>query len=224
MKQKFSVIIPTYNAEKFLSQCIRSVRNAGDNCEIIVVDGASRDQTLEIACREGVTVFTAKKGRGGQLNAGAGLAGGDIFLFLHADTQLPEDAFSVLEEVFLHPEIQIGTFLMRFDREHCLLNFYSRMTKIDSLWTRFGDQCIVARKSFFDSLKGFPDWPLFEDVCFLERARKLTKIHSFPACVTTSSQRFIQNGILRQQIKNAWLMLQYLLGVPPATLSEKYDA
>ena len=98
------------------------------------------------------------------------------------------------------------------------------MTSFDSLWTRFGDQCIVVRRSFFDKIARFPQWSLFEDVGFLQKARKITRIHSFPAKVITSAHKFRKNGFIRQQIYNGWLIVQYLMGVSPNKLYKKYYA
>ena len=220
---RFSVIIPTFNEAHTLSKCIASVRASNKEVEIIVVDGNSHDQTLDIAQKENVIVCRSANGRGSQLNEGARCARGEILLFLHADTRLPSDAFAVLKRLFENPKVQIGTFSLAFDRNHWLLNFYARMTKFDSLWTRFGDQCIVTRKAFFASLNGFPHWPLFEDVRFLQEARKRTKIHSFSVKVTTSADKFLKNGYLRQQLRNGWLIVQYLMGVSPEILYKKYS-
>jgi len=202
--------------------CINAIRAAQGDVEIIVVDGGSEDQTVSIATKENVMIGRSKAGRGVQLNSGATLASGDVFVFLHADTRLPADAFRVLRNRFENPQVQIGTFAMRFDQHHWLLDFYARMTKVDSLWTSFGDQGIVTRKPFFHLLGGFPNWPLFEDVRFLQEARKQTTVDTFPACVTTSADRFVRKGIFLNQIKNGWLIAQYLMGIPPEILYQKY--
>ncbi len=49
---KFSVVIPTFNETHYLLQCIAAVRASDSNVEVIVVDGGSRDGTLNIARRE----------------------------------------------------------------------------------------------------------------------------------------------------------------------------
>ena len=221
-KISFSVIIPTLNEEKSLSLCINAIWAAQGDVEIIIVDGGSEDQTVSIASKENVIVCSSKAGRGVQLNIGAAMASGDVFLFLHADTQLPADAFRVLKKRFENPHVQIGTFAMCFDQRHWLLDFYAWMTKVDSLWTSFGDQGIVTRKSFFKMIGGFPNWPLFEDVRLLQEARKQTTIDTFPAYVTTSANRFVRKGIFLNQLKNGWLILQYLMGVSPEILYQKY--
>ncbi len=220
----FSVIIPALNEEKRIERCLRRVRELKPEAEIIVADGGSSDGTVSKAHACGARVVASPASRGMQCNAGAHAASGGIFLFLHADTLLPHDAFSILNEQFSRPEVQIGTFRLAFDRDNIILRAYASFTSHDSIFTRFGDQCIVVRKSFFYELGGFPDWPLFEDVHFLRTARRRTKIVSFPAEVITSARRFVRLGIVRNQILNAWIFAQYLCGVAPEKLAARYSA
>jgi len=219
---RFSVIIPALNEAQRISHAISSVGSIDPSAEIIVVDGGSTDATIRAAEETGASVLCFPRGRGVQCNAGARAASGDVLLFLHADTKLPHDAFEVLERFFCDPKIQIGTFRLRFDHAHWLLRFYASLTSIDSLFTRFGDQCIVVRKSFFETLGGFPDWPLFEDVQFLRSARHCTRVVSFPAKVITSSRRFVRFGMLQTQWMNVRLFIRYLLRTPPEKLAQIY--
>jgi rSAM/selenodomain-associated transferase 2 len=220
---KYSVVIPTLNAEEFLDRCLSSVKRARKEVEIIVVDGSSTDRTYERACKEGVLFEHSLPRRGYQLNQGAKRASGEIILFLHADTFLPSDAFSVIDASFDDHAVNLATFQLKFDHDHWLLRLYGKMSKIDSLWTTFGDQCIVVRKDFFEYLGGFPDWPLFEDVEFLRNARQEVKVNILDSEVVTSSRKFVRNGMLKQQIKNGWLICQYLKGVPPEKLFYEYS-
>lgn len=219
----FSVIIPTLNEERQIRDCIAHVRAADPCVELIVADGGSDDNTARVAVEEEVVLCYAERGRGIQCNAGAAIASGDIFLFLHADTLLPANAFQLLSNFFRDSRVQIGTFRLRFDERQWLLDFYARFSCFDSLFTTFGDQCIVVRRSFFQALGRFPPWPLFEDVKFLQAARKKTRVHSFPATVTTSARRYREGGIIKQQLRNAWYVGLYLLGVPPQQLADKYE-
>ncbi|MBI4547418.1 MAG: TIGR04283 family arsenosugar biosynthesis glycosyltransferase [Ignavibacteriae bacterium] len=220
---KFSVIIPTYQETQHLRQCIRRVRDTDPDVEIIIADGGSTDNTVEIAKDEHVSVCHSLLGRGLQCNAGAVNASGNILLFLHADTFLPLNAFEVLRSCFDDERVQVGTFRLAFDVSRLLLRFYSFFTRFDSIFTRFGDQCIVVRKSFYETIGGFPDWPLFEDVRLLHLARERTTIQSFPAIVTTSARRFLKRGIIRQQLRNGWYIIQYLMGESPERLARKYN-
>jgi rSAM/selenodomain-associated transferase 2 len=219
---KFSVIIPTLNEAKFIQPTIQRIRDLDQSVQIIIADGESSDDTVQICRKAKLEIVFSKQGRGSQCNAGAQKASGDVLLFLHADTLLPQNAFQLLSHYFSNEQINIGTFLLSFDSPNPMLRFYCMFTKFDSMFTRFGDQCIVIRKSFFDELGGFPDWPLFEDVHLLRLARHRMPIISFPSSVITSARRFKTRGIIRTQIFNGLLLLLYLIGVPPVHLAKWY--
>ena len=219
---KFSVIIPTLNEEGYIERCIYNVLALDPDVEIIVVDGGSKDNTLKIAYDLGVIVVDSWPGRGTQFNSGAERASGDVLLFLHADTELPEDTFKCLEVFFQNREVQIGTFKIVYKPHHWLLDLISFFLQFDTILTKFGDQCIVVHRIFFDFIGGFPDWPLFEDVGLFQIARKRTRIQSFPRRVVTSSRRFIEKGVLLQLFTIVWYLLLYLTGTSPEELARRY--
>jgi rSAM/selenodomain-associated transferase 2 len=219
---KFTVIIPTLNEAKYIQKTIQRIRDLNESAQIVIADGESSDETVQICQRSKVEVVFSKCGRGSQCNAGAAKALGDILIFLHADTLLPQNAFQLLTDHFSHDSINIGTFRLAFDSPKTMLRFYCLFTRFDSIFTRFGDQCIVIRKSFFKEIGGFPDWPLFEDVHLLRLARHQTKIISFPSQVITSSRRFMARGIIKTQLLNGFLLLLYFCGVSPTLLANWY--
>lgn len=223
----FSVIIPALNEAERIAGCVQHVRELarcdGSAVEIIVADGGSADRTAELAYEAGARVVAARRGRGPQCNAGAAVAKGEIFLFLHADTRLPDGAFFLLSSELSTPAVKAGTFRLRFDESHWLFSIYTVFSRFDSVFTTFGDQCIVVRRELFEGVGGFPDWPLFEDVAFMQRVRRETRVRSFPAAVTTSARRFRRGGILRQSLRNGWYVLQYLMGASPDDLAVIYD-
>jgi rSAM/selenodomain-associated transferase 2 len=223
MNHRYSVIIPTYNEEVWISRTLEHLRPWQPDIEVIVADGGSRDATCRLAREHGVSVVDSTRGRGYQCNSGARATSGDILLFLHADTRLPADAFAILDRIFAEPAARVGTFRLSFDERHWLLALYAACTTRDSLFTRFGDQCIVIRRDFFDELGGFPDWPLFEDVHLLRQARRRTRVLSFPGRVITSARRFRRYGLVRTQLRNAWLIFLYLRGVSPERLAVLYN-
>jgi rSAM/selenodomain-associated transferase 2 len=220
--QLYSVIVPTLDEASRVGDCVRWVRSLAPQPQVIVADGGSTDATSSIAKEAGAQVVQTGRGRGLQCNAGAQYAAGDILLFLHVDTRLPLHAFQVLEASFSQDKVQIGTFRLRFDWPHPVLRLYSLFSAVDTIFTRFGDQCIVVRKPFFYQLGGFPDWPLFEDVALLQKARRRTRIYSFPATVVTSARRYRRFGVVGQQLKNLRYMLAYLAGVPPEVIANRY--
>lgn len=190
---------------------------------MIVVDGGSSDGTGVLADAAGAVVIFSERGRGLQCHEGAGAASTEWLLFLHADTTLPDRAADIIRGFLAeHPTAQIATFRLSFDRPGVFLRLCCWFTRLDSVFTRFGDQGILIHRSLYDELGGFPAWPLFEDVALLQRARRRVKIHSLPAAVTTSARRFQANGHLRQQWLNARLLVRYLCGASPHVLAEEY--
>jgi len=223
MTPRYSVIIPTLNEEAWIDGTLAPLCALTPAVEVIVADGGSGDATGRRAAAHGVRVVDAARGRGVQCNAGARAARGGILLFLHADTRLPADAFAILDRVFADPAACIGTFRLAFDDRHPLLALYAWFSRFDSLLTRFGDQGIAVRRELFDELGGFPDWPVFEDVDLLRRARRRTRIISFPGRVVTAARRFRRHGLVRTQLRNAWLVWLYLRGTPPDELARRYN-
>ncbi len=219
----FSVIIPTFNEERQIEQCIATVRAENPAAQIIVADGYSADRTVQLARQAAALVTCASRGRGSQCNVGAAAATGDVLLFLHADTCLPENAFDLLQQYFKNPDVKIGAFRIRFDQRHWLLRICTALSRFDTIMTSFGDQCIVVRRSFFVAIGGYPDWPLFEDVKLLQEARHRTRVRKFPAAVTSSARRFRDGGFARQMLRDGWYMLQYRLGVSPYKLAAQYE-
>ena len=218
-----SVIIPTLNEAERIGATIANVRLRLPGTQVVVADGGSDDGTVRVAADNGVQIVHAPRGRGGQCRAGAASATGNVLFFLHADTRLPTDAEPVLTRYFARPEVLIGTFRLAFDDPSLFLRASAWFTRFDSVFTRFGDQGIAVRRSCYDALGGFPNWPLFEDVELLRRARRVTRVWSFPAEVITSSRRFRRRGLIRQQMHNGRLLLRFLLGAAPDSLSRSYS-
>ncbi len=160
-----SIVIPTLNESEHLGQTVSALLGLEkDAIEIIVADGGSTDGTLDIALKLGVRVVSTAKGRGRQMNAGAALASGEVILFLHADTRLPNDFADQVWQV-LRGDVVAGAFRLRIDAVSWVFrliewgtNLRSRIQKIP-----YGDQAIFVRAKAFYGLGGFRHWPLMED-------------------------------------------------------------
>jgi rSAM/selenodomain-associated transferase 2 len=220
----FSVIIPTLNEGHGIQNCIAAVQALAPDVEIIIADGGSEDNTVKRVQETGVVICQAKRGRGTQSNAGAAIASGDIFIFLHADTFLPALAFSLLRSTFQDPRVQVAKFRIRFDQYHWFLWMCAEFSRFDTIMTSFGDQCIVVRKSFFTQIDGFPNWPLYEDVKFFQKARRKTKVCILPAYITSSARRFVTGGFYGQLFRNLGFMVRYLMGVSPHEIAVLYES
>lgn len=220
---KYSIIIPTLNEEAFIAKCIQSTRSIIPDAEIIIADGGSKDSTIEICKCFDIKIINSVKGRGQQLNEGAKTASGEVLIFLHADTFLPENAFNLMDNFFANPKNNICRFMLGFDFNNKILDLYTSFSKYDTLFTRFGDSAILVRKEFFNELNGFKNNETFEDVDFLKRASRISKVEILNDSVISSSRRFIQNGVIYQQLLNAFLFVGYLLKVKIQTLSKMYN-
>jgi rSAM/selenodomain-associated transferase 2 len=214
-----SVIIPTLNEAGYIGPTIESVLRQDAIHEIILVDGGSGDETVQIASRH-ARVLRAGPGRSSQMNEGARAAAGDILLFLHADTHLPEGALSLVQRTLVNYEA--GAFRLRFDTSTPLLRIYSFCTRLNLPSICFGDRALFVRKHVFEGIGGFPDLPLFEDLELARRLHRRGRFKFLDAFVTTSSRRFLEHGPFRQQLRNSYLWLHYMAGSDPHRLTHLY--
>lgn len=211
MQIKYSFIVPTLNEELYLESTLQSL-SGFKNYEIIISDGGSVDGTLEIAERFNAKIVNSEPGRGIQLNNGIQSSSGEILCFLHADTSLPQNAFERVEEYFQNNKYKICRFKLGFDVDHSLLNGYKLFSKYDTMYTRFGDMFIAARRDFVNEIGSFPNWKIFEDVAFLNKASKRSKIFVLNEEVISSARTFIKYGLISQQLFNISSFIKYLAG------------
>jgi len=221
-EMQFSVIIPVLNEESTIGRCISNLDVSSHDVEILVVDGGSNDGTPKVAGASGARVLQSPAGRGPQMNTGAHAASGTVLVFLHADTIVPPGVFDFLSEQFVCPGLQFGAFRTSYNSDSFLLRVYSFFTRFESGFTTFGDQCFVMRRDFFQAIGGFPEWPLFEDVEFLRRARRVTTVRKFPVEIRTSARKFLKGGIAVQQLRNIITMILFHFGVSPQRLYRRY--
>lgn len=217
-----SVVIPTLDEEDTLEPTLRRLHEQESPYEIIVVDGGSTDATREQARALGATVTSAEQGRAVQMNHGAGQASGDILLFLHADTLLPQDGLSLIRRALSDPEVTSGTFRLEFDHSTPLLRFYAWCTRWPWIRLCFGDRGLFVRRSVFDAVGGYPAWPIYEDLELAARLQTYGGFRFLDRAVITSARRFQQNGLLGQQLRNLYLWTHYMIGTDPERVAHLY--
>ena len=218
-----SVIIPTWNEESNIGSLLNEIVGTA-SVEIIVVDGASGDRTTEIAASYNVKVIQASRGRSIQMNAGAGEALGDILLFLHADTRLPQNWISMVRKALAEPGTAAGAFEIAINGNERGLRIIERLTNSRSrrLQLPYGDQAIFVKADLFGQIGGYSDLPIMEDFELVRRLRKFGRIITVPARVITSARRWRDRGIWRTTLINQAMILGYLTGISPARLVRWY--
>ncbi len=215
---RLSIIIPTLNDAEALAAL------PSFTAELIVADGGSRDAVESVAEAMGARLVRSAPGRGVQMNAGAAEASGDVLLFLHADTLMPDNYPARIEQALAMGR-QWGRFDLRlsgtkpmFRLIEQLINWRSRLTGIAS-----GDQAIFVNSEAFSAVGGYEAIPLMEDLALCHALRKR---FGRPACITTpvitSSRRWEQFGTWRTIFLMWRLRLSYYLGASPVALAERY--
>jgi rSAM/selenodomain-associated transferase 2 len=222
---KLSVIVPLLNEARelpaLLEQLSLLVRNGS---EVIVVDGGSDDGSADIAERAGFIVVRTAKGRARQMNAGAARATGDVLLFLHADTKLPDVAEITIARGLADNRQAWGRFDVRISGRHFMLKVVSRLMNLRSRLTGIatGDQAMFVTRSAFDAVGGFPDQPLMEDIELSKRLLALSRPVCIARRVTTSGRRWETRGVWRTILLMWRLRWDYWRGVPAQQLAEAY--
>jgi rSAM/selenodomain-associated transferase 2 len=221
---RLSIVVPVLDEADAIAahlEALAPLRARG--AEVVLVDGGSRDGTVEQARGRADRVLVAERGRASQMNAGAEVARGDILLFLHADTRLPPGADDVVREALAEGRVW-GRFDVRIEGGGrllglvaALMNRRSRLTGIAT-----GDQAIFATREAFAAVGGYPDIPLMEDIVLSRRLKELSRPACLKARVTTSGRRWECNGVLRTILTMWRLRLAFYLGGEPRVLALAY--
>jgi len=214
-----SVIIPVFNEERALPETLACLFEQTTDEEIIVVDGGSTDNTKGI-CSEfpDVEFIDSKKGRAAQLNTGARYASGDILLFLHADTLLPDNALTTIKTQLNDGQHKAGGFKHSFGNEDWRLKFISFLDNRRCLTTRiiYGDQAMFIKRDLFIRLNGYPDVAILEDIYFCEELVKHTTPVILDSYVITDPRKFLKMGIWRSLYRVAVIQARHELKLPVA--------
>ena len=227
---RISIIIPTLDEERVIPVTLAALVPFQFD-ELLVVDGGSRDRTLEIvtafqasAPDVSVKIVQTSKGRSHQMNRGAAESNADVLVFLHADTQLPENARTAIEETMKNPHSVGGRFDVQFERDHGYAWMVSRMMNLRSRWSSIatGDQTLFVRRAVFNQLKGYATIPIMEDIEFTRRLKRVGDIVALRVKVITSFRHWEQRGPLRTIVTMWALRFLYWIGVSPHTLSRFY--
>ena len=219
---QLAIVVPVLNEAANIPALCAHLQRIAPSAEVVLVDGGSTDDTVRLARACGMTVVSASRGRARQMNAGAQATQSPHLLFLHADTQLPEQALALVQDAL--QQHAWGRFDVRIQGQATMLrvvaffmNWRSRLTAIAT-----GDQAMFMTRQAYDKVQGFPDQPLMEDI---EMSSALKRI-SPPLClrqqVLTSGRRWEQRGVWRTMVLMWRLRLAYWMGTPAEVLARAY--
>jgi rSAM/selenodomain-associated transferase 2 len=218
-----SIIIPTFNEARYLARTLDAIERNQAGQEVIVVDAGSFDGTIEIAFeRKTGLISSSVRQRAAQMNLGAQSARGDIFLFLHADTRLPQNALIEIESTLAKRSIVGGGFVRRYESPSWFLRGTCALAGIRTRLNGWflGDQAIFVRAEVFKVLGGFRDFNLFEDLDFSRRMRREGRVATLRPPVVSSARRF--SSPWRRTWLDLLLTLRYLRGADPNQLAAEY--
>ena len=221
---KFSIIIPTYRETAGIALAVREVRRlaGGAECEIIVADATPGTAVPEALSGSGAITLSAPKGRGAQMNAGALIATGEILLFLHADTRLPENALAAIGTAMKSGRYSAGAFRLKIDSPAPWLRFVAWTANVRNFFTGtpYGDQAIFVRRDLFKKVGGYREIPVMEDLDFIERVRGSGgRIVLLKEAVLTSPRRWETEGMLYTTLTHNLLRLLRLAGTTPVKMN-----
>lgn len=225
VESRISVVIPALNEGAAIATAVESAAPCS-NIDVTVVDGGSRDNTVEIAKKSGAKVVNAAAGRGGQMNAGVTASSGDVLVFLHADAQLPMGYETQVRSILSRPSTSAGAFHIRIAGDgrgtrtmERLINFRSRHFAMP-----YGDQGIFVSRKVFQAAGGYSTMAIMEDYEFMQRMRRIGDVVLADASVTVSDRRWSRMGVFRTTVINQLMILGYRLGISPKRLAASYAA
>jgi len=224
---RLSIIIPTLDESAVIGDTLKVLQAAiapDADCEIIVVDGGSRDTTIEIVRRQGVRTMASERGRARQMNAGAQATSGEILLFLHADTGLPADFEATIRALLTDRTVVAGAFRLAFDAPGMGLRCIERLANLRSSWRGmpYGDQALFFPAKVFRTVGGFPELPIMEDFVLIDALRRRGRVALAPSSVRTSPRRWQKLGVVRTTLINLAMIVGYRLGISPQRLARWY--
>jgi rSAM/selenodomain-associated transferase 2 len=224
--QRLSIVVPALNeAANIVGALERLQPLRARGHEVIVVDGGSEDGTVKLAQPLADRVLETPRGRARQMNAGAEHASGDVLLFLHADTRLPEDADRLIAERLPGTALAWGRFDVVIEGRPLMLkviaaamNLRSRVTGVCT-----GDQGIFVHRELFQRIGGYPPIELMEDIALTGMLRRRARPICLAPRVITSGRRWERRGVWRTMALMWWLRLRYFFGASPAHLRRLYE-
>jgi rSAM/selenodomain-associated transferase 2 len=219
-----SIIVPVLNEAELIGSFLRELRARAPGAEIIVVDGESDDDTIAKSGALADHVLTVPRGRGRQMNAGAEVACGDVFLFVHADTLIPRDAIDEISNALRDDAVVGGCFRLRLPRQEWIYRISDSLGNIgvEIFGIALGDHGIFCRREKFFDVGGYPDVPLMEDAELYRALRRHGRMRQLRQAMVASPRRYLQLGPWRTTSYYLLILALYVAGTRMNTLTAIY--
>lgn len=222
-----SVIIPTFNEIKHgrLPHILDSF-SLHQNIDIICVDSGSTDGTRELIQQTPnvkLIEHTATS-RGEKLTIGAKKAKFETIILHHPRSVLSQNAIAMLLKQ--KDDLTWGAFTHQFDQKHFMLQFtswYSNHVRGDLKGIFYLDHCIFVKKNMLEKISYLKFADVFEDTYLSHDLRRITHPTRLPGIATTSTIRFIQNGICKQILRNICAKIQFLFRCSHTSINQRYE-
>ena len=217
-----SVIVPVLGNGSAAGRLLEQIP-PDPRLDVIIVDGGSDAELARLAgFHPNTRVIATAPGRGRQMNAGARAARGEWLLFLHADSRLPTGWTDRLSETAAN--VVGGWFRFALDDTAWQARLVERLVawRVRAWQLPYGDQGLFVRRTTFDALGGYREWPLLEDVEFVRRLVRAGDVMELPLPLYTSPRRWRRDGWIRRSVRNAAIVALYFAGVSPYRLARWY--
>jgi len=210
LKKEITVVVPTYNEEDKIQNCLQSIFN--QNLElvarVIVADNNSSDNTINLCKKYNVQII-----RGGHpavaRNNGAKHASTPYLLFIDADTILPASFIERALPIFKQHRYGVASFFIKPNPRdlfntilfaiYNLLCFIIAKISLPTFGT--AGCCILVKKGLHESINGFDEnMMVLEEYEYIKRIKKSGKFGIIPISVLTSTRRFQRGNRWKQTI------------------------
>jgi rSAM/selenodomain-associated transferase 2 len=225
MRRPFvSIVVPALNEAKLIRAFLQHLRAVVPDAEIVLVDGGSDDGTAELSAGLADRVLKVSCGRARQMNAGANVADGEVFWFLHADSLIPPNSLEEIARILRDDSNAGGCFQLRLPGREWIYRVSDSLGNLGVHIFGFalGDHGIFCRRRAFWSAGGFPEIPLMEDAEFYRSLRRGGGMRQSRMAIVGNPRRYEQLGPYRTTLYYFVILGLYVLGARMSTLVSVY--
>ena len=222
---KISIIIPTINEANNLPLLLSDLSIIQKEGEIIIVDGGSKDKTIDVANIYGAKIFKSEeKNRGLQLKIGAKNSKGHWLIFLHADTRLTHDWFKKIKTILKGDKNYIYFFKFKINNKKIIYRFLEILVNFRSQYFKepYGDQGLIIHRTIYYKNNGFREIPLMEDIDFLRRLNNKKDLKQLNLPIFINARKWERTNIFLQALKNWNFRKRWLKGESTKSIYSDY--